>query len=111
MADRDGVSISEDERRQTEDKHGQSSRNAEVQTALLNEQGWDGKLRLAPRAVITNPEALSDPEFSDEDAPPVELIDADEGITCHCQYLDGVDVNTCHVAIQISYAITRMTPK
>ena len=41
--------------------------------------GWDGKLRVERRAVITNPEALSDPEYSDEDAPPVQEIDADEG--------------------------------
>ena len=42
-------------------------------------KGWDGKLRVERRAVLTNPEAISDPEYSDEDAPPVELIDADEG--------------------------------
>ena len=41
--------------------------------------GWDGKARVERRAVITNPEALSDPEYSDEDAPLVEQIDADEG--------------------------------
>ena len=31
------------------------------------------------RAVVTNADILSDPEYSDEDAPPVEQIDADEG--------------------------------
>ena len=41
--------------------------------------GWDGKLRVEKKAIITNPESLSDPEYSDEDAPPVEQIDADEG--------------------------------
>lgn len=41
--------------------------------------GWDRKLRVTKRAVLTNPEALSDPEYSDEDAPPVEQIEADEG--------------------------------
>ena len=41
--------------------------------------GWDGKLRVGRRAVITNAEILSDPEYSDEDAPPVEQIVADEG--------------------------------
>ena len=41
--------------------------------------GWDGKLQVDRRAVISNPEALSDPDYSDEDAPPVEQIDADEG--------------------------------
>lgn len=42
-------------------------------------KGWDGKLRVDRRAVITNAEILSDPEYSDEDAPPVEQIVADEG--------------------------------
>lgn len=42
-------------------------------------KGWDGKLRVDKRALITNPEALSDPDYSDEDAPPVEQIAADEG--------------------------------
>lgn len=41
--------------------------------------GWDGKLRVSKQAVLANPEALSDPEYSDEDAPPPEQIDADEG--------------------------------
>ena len=42
-------------------------------------KGWDGKLRVGKRAEITNAEILSDPEYSDEDAPPVEKIDADDG--------------------------------
>ncbi|KAK4692749.1 protein phosphatase 1 regulatory subunit 7, partial [Lecanoromycetidae sp. Uapishka_2] len=42
-------------------------------------KGWDGKLRVDRRAVVTNAEILSDPEYSDEDAPPVEQINADEG--------------------------------
>jgi hypothetical protein len=41
--------------------------------------GWDGKLRVDRRAVLTNPEALSDPDYTDEDAPPVYQIEADEG--------------------------------
>ena len=48
-------------------------------SGLTNANGWDGKLRVDKKAVITNPEALSDPEYSDEDAPPVEEIAADEG--------------------------------
>ena len=43
-------------------------------------KGWDGKLRVERRPVLVNPEALSDPEYSDEDAPPPEEIDADEGV-------------------------------
>ena len=46
-----------------------------------NKSGWDGKLRLDKnkKAVLANPEALSDPDYSDEDAPPVDQIQADEG--------------------------------
>lgn len=43
-------------------------------------KGWDGKLRVGKKAVLVNPEALSDPEYSDEDAPPIEQIEADEGM-------------------------------
>ena len=49
------------------------------ESALRDGQGWDGKLRLDRRAVITNPEALSDPDYTDEEAPPVEKVEADEG--------------------------------
>lgn len=48
-------------------------------TALQDSKGWDGKLRVDRKAVVTNAEILSDPEYSDEDAPPVEKIVADEG--------------------------------
>ena len=48
-------------------------------STLQDSNGWDGKLRVDRRAVITNAEILSDPEYSDEDAPPVEQIVADEG--------------------------------
>lgn len=46
---------------------------------MKNKEGWDGKLRVEPKAVITNPEALEDSDYSDSEAPPVEEIDADEG--------------------------------
>ena len=46
---------------------------------LQDSKGWDGKLRVDRKAVVTNAEMLSDPEYSDEDAPPVEQISADEG--------------------------------
>lgn len=48
-------------------------------TTPQDSNGWDGKLRVDRRAVITNAEILSDPDYSDEDAPPVEQIVADEG--------------------------------
>lgn len=52
-------------------------------SSLRDSQGWDGKLRVDKKAVVTNAEALSDPEYSDEDAPPVEQIGADEGRHAH----------------------------
>lgn len=45
-----------------------------------SKSGWDGKLRVTKQATLANPEALSDPEYSDEDAPPVDQIDADEDL-------------------------------
>jgi hypothetical protein len=36
-------------------------------------------MRVEPKAVITNPEALEDSDYSDPDAPPVDEIQADEG--------------------------------
>ena len=48
-------------------------------TRPVDSTGWDGKARVERRAVLSNPEALSDPEYSDEDAPPVDQIEADEG--------------------------------
>ncbi|KAG2417009.1 protein phosphatases PP1 regulatory subunit sds22 [Aspergillus terreus] len=55
---------------------------------MKDSKGWDGKLRVEPRATITNPEALEDPEYSDSDAPPVEEIEADEDL------LEEEDENT-----------------
>ncbi|KAL4785336.1 hypothetical protein BJX76DRAFT_347110 [Aspergillus varians] len=49
-------------------------------TTMKDSKGWDGKLRVEPKAMITNPEALEDPDYSDSDAPPVEEINADEGV-------------------------------
>lgn len=49
-------------------------------TPLTSKSGWDGKLRVTKQATLANPEALSDPDYSDEDAPPVQQIDADEGM-------------------------------
>ncbi|KAL4751293.1 hypothetical protein BDW72DRAFT_203249 [Aspergillus terricola var. indicus] len=49
-------------------------------TTMKDSKGWDGKLRVEPKATITNPEALEDPDYSDSDAPPVEEIEADEDL-------------------------------
>lgn len=58
---------------------------------LTNGKGWDGKLRVPGRATLANPEALSDPEYSDEDnVVPGEEIQADEGMLSCCLF-------SCHI--------------
>jgi len=45
-------------------------------------KGWDGKLRVDRTPVLQNPEAISDPEYSDEEhVIPGEEISADEGMS------------------------------
>ncbi|KAI9719434.1 MAG: Protein phosphatase 1 regulatory subunit sds22 [Candelaria pacifica] len=62
-------------------------------------KGWDGKLRLERRPVLTNPEALSDPDYSDEDAPPVQEIEADEDLLeDYPPDTDDVDLVHCRVS-------------
>ena len=52
----------------------------EPSPGLRNSKGWDGKLRLPKNALLANPEALSDPEYSDdENVLPGDDISADEG--------------------------------
>lgn len=53
--------------------------SSENRASLRDSQGWDGKLRLDKKAVVTNADILSDPEYSDDEAPPVDQIEADEG--------------------------------
>jgi hypothetical protein len=55
---------------------------------LRDSKGWDGKMRLspsdtAPVAQVANPEALLDPDYSDdENVLPGEMLEADEGTCC-----------------------------
>lgn len=60
---------------------------SENRASLRDSHGWDGKLRLDRKAVVTNAEILSDPEYSDDEAPPVDQIAADEGRCGHLQDL------------------------
>jgi len=47
---------------------------------LRDSKGWDGKLRVPKSALLHNPEALSDPEYSDdENVFEGEVVAADEG--------------------------------
>lgn len=48
-------------------------------------------MRVEPKAVITNPEALEDSDYSDPDAPPVEEIKADEGTEPHVAQSNAVN--------------------
>lgn len=59
-------------------------------------KGWDGKLRVEKRAevVLKNPEAVSDPEYSDdENVLPGEQISADEGrfALCHIYFANHLE--------------------
>ena len=47
---------------------------------MRDHKGWDGKLRIDRNALLQNPEALSDPEYSDdENVLEGQEISADEG--------------------------------
>lgn len=61
-----------------EDKSGENG--TEPSPALTNGKGWDGKLRIPGRVSLANPQALSDPEYSDdENVVPGDEIQPDEG--------------------------------
>lgn len=54
--------------------------DGEQSPGITNGKGWDGKLRVPGRASLANPEALSDPEYSDDDnVVQGQAIEADEG--------------------------------
>nr|POE59112.1 glucokinase [Quercus suber] len=77
---------------------GPSENNDQItkSNAPHSKSGWDGKLRVNKQATLANPEALSDPEYSDDDAPPVDQIEADEDL------LDGEDPDTEEIDVQHS---------
>ena len=66
----------------THDSHDDSTTNGEASASHtpMSKSGWDGKLRVGKQATLANPEAIEDSDYSDEDAPPVEQIDADEDL-------------------------------
>ena len=65
--------------KQTPSNEGEVNGTLSRSSTPHSQSGWDGKLRINKQAILANPEALSDPDYSDEDAPPVDQIDADEG--------------------------------
>ncbi|KAK2756144.1 Protein phosphatase 1 regulatory subunit sds22 [Arachnomyces sp. PD_36] len=76
-----------------------SSAVAHGKEKMKDSNGWDGKLRVDRRPVITNPEALEDPEYTDEDAPPPEEIEADEDLLDDLdEDVDDIDLVHCRVS-------------
>lgn len=66
---------------------------------LTDKNGWDGKLRVGKKAEILNPESLSDPDNSDEDAPPVEQIEPDEDLLEDLEEdADEIDLVHCRIS-------------
>jgi protein phosphatase 1 regulatory subunit 7 len=66
--------------------NGDDAEGHDTPKSARSSSGWDGKLRLEKKLELVNPEALSDPEYSDEEnVVPGEVIDADEGIHTHFQ--------------------------
>lgn len=63
--------------------------DGESSPGLKNSKGWDGKLRVPKSAVLANPEALSDPEYSDEDN-----VVAGEEVAADEDLLDAEDPET-----------------
>ena len=57
-----------------------STNGHESPKSARSSSGWDGKLRVEKKLELANPEAISDPEYSDdEQVLPGETIEADEG--------------------------------
>jgi len=68
-------------------------------TAPRSSSGWDGKLRVEKKLELANPEALSDPEYSDEEnVVPGEVINADEDLLDDYP-LDTTEIDLVHARI------------
>ena len=80
---------------------------------MRGSNGWDGKLRhpskdedITPppesssgaKATITNPEAIEDPDYSDPDAPPQDLLPPDEDLLDDIP-ADETDIDLVHCRI------------
>ncbi|KAI1448575.1 protein phosphatases PP1 regulatory subunit sds22 [Annulohypoxylon stygium] len=77
-----------------EESHSERGDGQQPSPGLRDSKGWDGKLRINRNALIENPEALSDPDYSDEDhVVPGEEISADEDL------LDDEDPDTDDVSL------------
>ncbi|PQE18818.1 phosphatase 1 regulatory subunit SDS22 protein [Rutstroemia sp. NJR-2017a WRK4] len=68
-------------------------------TTPRSSSGWDGKLRVEKKLELANPEALSDPEYSDEEnVVPGEVINADEDLLDDYP-LDTTEIDLVHARI------------
>ncbi|OJD17708.1 hypothetical protein AJ78_02233 [Emergomyces pasteurianus Ep9510] len=89
------------------------SPNNEIQNnrAAMNDgKGWDGKLRVERHAVLANPEALEDPDYSDEDAPPAEEIEADEDLLSDFgNDIEDIDLVHCRISSLPALHLERFT--
>ncbi|EXJ90095.1 adenylate cyclase [Capronia epimyces CBS 606.96] len=90
---------------------GRKSTDGQSSAPLVNSSGWDGKLRMPPRnAVLTNPEALSDPDYSDPEAPPVEQIEADEDLLDDYPLdTEDIDLVHCRISSLVALKLERFT--
>ncbi|MCJ1394165.1 Protein phosphatase 1 regulatory subunit sds22 [Xylographa bjoerkii] len=87
-----------------------SSANLTNGSGPKDSSGWDGKLRVEKKAVLANPDALSDPEYSDQDAPPVEQIGADEDLLDEYDVdAEEIDLVHCRVSSVPSLQLGRFT--
>ncbi|KAI4196427.1 MAG: hypothetical protein LQ350_006572 [Teloschistes chrysophthalmus] len=78
--------------------------------ALTDKNGWDGKLRVEKKAQVVNAEVLSDPDDSDEDAPPVQQIQADEDLLEDYEVdTDEIDLVHCRVSSIPSLRLDRFS--
>ncbi|KAL8703997.1 MAG: hypothetical protein Q9201_002829 [Fulgogasparrea decipioides] len=77
-------------------------------SGLTDKNGWDGKLRINKKDEVANAEILSDPEYSDEDAPPVEQIQADEDLLEDYEAdTDEIDLVHCRISSLPSLRLDR----
>ncbi|KLJ12723.1 hypothetical protein EMPG_12278 [Blastomyces silverae] len=78
--------------------------------AMKDSKGWDGKLRVERHAVLTNPEALEDPDYSDENAPPLEEIEADEDLLSDLgNDVEDIDLVHCRISSIPALHLERFT--
>ncbi|KAG6092156.1 hypothetical protein E4U30_005806 [Claviceps sp. LM220 group G6] len=67
---------------------------------MKNSKGWDGKLRVPKSALLSNSEALSDPDYSDdENVLPGDEISADEDLL-ECESSDTEEIMCTHSRIK-----------